>query len=135
VAGAFQSGAFQRTAFQQGGAAAVVFYSGGYPEPRRRTKEDIRQERIRLGILPPDPKPIVEVVEVVEPVRALKPIILPPLDPAAVLQAQQQAFMARLEMERTAEEQRGRLMNMRLHMARVMQQRDEEQILHLLMEM
>lgn len=62
---AFQANAFQGGAFQISGArvapATTQAYSGGwrFPEHKRKTAEDIQEERIRLGIIP---KPVQKAV-------------------------------------------------------------------------
>jgi hypothetical protein len=56
----FQSGAFQSSGFQS--AVSHADSSGGwaFPTRRKRTKEEIDEERIALGILPAPVKRIVE---------------------------------------------------------------------------
>ena len=67
MAGAFQSNAFQNAAFQTDGVTPVIIQSSGGFEiaslwQRRRTAQDIRDERERFGIVLPRVQEIVTAV-------------------------------------------------------------------------
>lgn len=93
----FQADAFQNDAFQVDGAAPVIVIqpSGGYFEParRRRTKADIRADRIRYGVLK-EPAAVELVQQVAQIVREQEGA------PLALAENEQTALLDRLLLER-----------------------------------
>lgn len=72
--GAWAEGAWEGTAWAQVSVAQPDQISGGWEQvtyKRRKTDDDVRQERIRLGIFPPDqPTPVI-LPKQVQPEREL----------------------------------------------------------------
>jgi hypothetical protein len=118
-------------------ASAAQTFGGwfAYSARTRKTDEEIRQERIRLGIIPaPVEKVVAKVAEQVTRRAERKQA-----DPLEMLKAEHARIQAQLERqldEQNLAYQQAYMALMAVEIQRVMQERDEEeQIVHLLMEM
>jgi hypothetical protein len=133
----FQSGAFQYGAFQQATASTQIVGGGKVSHHhwrRDRTQEEIREERIRLGIIAaPVKKSIAKVVRQI--VRKADKKFDDPLELLRAEQAKVEAQLARSLKAQEIEFQTRYMAYMALEIARVMQEREDEQIVQLLMEM
>lgn len=105
---AFQIGAFQQTAFQISGTVPVQDHGGWYPEEHRRKPEEKRHERKR--------PPFLHVPRVSRYAKFPQPVAAPAVQPpvAAAPQAAMQPDPAQAQFE---------------------QEREDQEILKLLMEM
>lgn len=136
MAGAFQSSAFQASAFQTGAAVASGVVGGGgflHGLHRRRTAEDVKHERIRLGIIKPDAKKVARVIRIEAQPEQPQEFVWP-----AELQArfeQEQALLALQAQQERAQAQEQYMRAVRLQAELALQQQEEEQIIRLLMEM
>lgn len=144
----FQSGAFQSNAFQGGDSATVVSNSAGwkFPTPKRKTKEEIEQERIDLGIIPaPVEKVVAKAARRViarakqQDASATRP---DPLQWLAEHQAQQRAILAadlrKQQIEADQVEQRRFMILLGLEIQAQLirlQEQEDEQIVMLLMSL
>jgi hypothetical protein len=132
----FQADAFQNDAFQVDGSATAVV-SGGYYEPkgRRRTKEDIRLERIRLGIF--------KAPEAVQAVEQVAQTVLQQENTALALEAKEQGeLLERMLLERGIELAYPRIQAVlraavaeEVERQRAAEARQDEQIIRLLMDL
>jgi len=124
--------------------------SGGwkFPEPRRKTKEDIQQERVALGIIPAPVEKVIAKAAKRVIARAKQQDASPtPPDPIRWLQAhqlQQRAILAqdlkKQRIEADAAQQRTYMILLALEIEaqifrQIEQDREDEQIVMLLMEM
>lgn len=139
MAGAFQSSAFQDSAFQVDGVVPVTPTGGGgvirhHDYPRRPSDEEKRRERIRLGILPPDEVKKPPIKRIVAIPREDAPVLAPGIDFEAI-ERQQQAIALALQGRELARQHAAQALMLQMHNARLEAEREEEQILQLLMEM
>lgn len=141
MAGAFQSGAFQDSAFQVGGATPVTPTGGGgvirhHHYPRRPSDEETRRERIRLGIVQAEKPKKKALQRIVALPSDGAPALSPGIDLEAI-QRQRQFEQQLIAMGREMARQHAiQDMARQMEQARLLEaQREEEQILQLLMEM
>jgi hypothetical protein len=146
-ANAFQRGAFQSGAFQLPGDSATEAANAGgwrFPTPKVKTAEDVRRERIRLGIIP---APVEKVVE-----KAARRVIArakakageqqgaDPVEYLRTHQAQQRAILEadlrKRQIEASLSDQRTYMILLAIEVQRqAIQEAEDEQILMLLMDM
>lgn len=130
--GAFQSGAFQ-TYLRR--VSTGVQPSGGVPGYRHRTRtpEELRAERIRLGIIPAPVKRAV-----VKAARKAVEETPAKVDPLVWLQAQYDRRELLLQRELEAKQiefQQAYMLLLKIEIELILQRREDEAVIHLLMEM
>lgn len=132
---AFQSNAFQNNAFQIVVVAPVtggggIAHSGWehFPRYRQKTKEELRAERIKLGIIPPDVEKAVTAA--VENVLEAAPVANPQIDLAI---AEQEARQAVMQLKKQWMKEYIQLLS--LEYTRIQQEREGAQIVMMLFQM